>query len=35
VVADDLRSDGAPVRSCPEQGLVIKNLVQRIERLFE
>jgi uroporphyrinogen-III synthase len=32
VVADDLRGRGAPVHVCPEQGWVMKNLVQQIKR---
>jgi uroporphyrinogen-III synthase len=32
VVADDLRRHGAPVHVCPEQGWVMKNLVQLIKR---
>jgi uroporphyrinogen-III synthase len=32
VVADDLRRRGAPVHICPEQGFVMKNLVQQIVR---
>jgi uroporphyrinogen-III synthase len=32
VVADDLRRHGAPVHVCPEQGWVMKNLVQHIKR---
>jgi uroporphyrinogen-III synthase len=32
VVADDLRRRGAPVHVCPEQGFVMKNLVQQIVR---
>jgi uroporphyrinogen-III synthase len=35
VVADDLRRRGAPVHVCPEQGFVMKNLVQHIRRSFE
>jgi hypothetical protein len=35
VVADDLRRRGAPVHVCPEQGFVMKNLVQHIKRSFE
>jgi uroporphyrinogen-III synthase len=34
VVADDLRRRGAPVDICPEQGFVMKNLVQHIIRSF-
>lgn len=34
VVADNLRARGAPVHICPEQGWVMKNLVQRICRAF-
>jgi uroporphyrinogen-III synthase len=30
VVADNLRGRGAPVDICPEQGFVMKNLVQKI-----
>ena len=32
VVADNLRGRGAPVHVCPEQGFVMKNLVQHIKR---
>jgi uroporphyrinogen-III synthase len=32
VVADDLRAKGIPVDICPEQGFVMKNLVQHIKR---
>jgi uroporphyrinogen-III synthase len=32
VVADDLRRHGAPVHVCPEQGWVMKNLVQQVKR---
>jgi uroporphyrinogen-III synthase len=32
VVADNLRQRGAPVDICPEQGFVMKNLVQLIKR---
>jgi uroporphyrinogen-III synthase len=32
VVADSLRRHGAPVHICPEQGFVMKNLVQHIKR---
>ena len=32
VVADTLRAHGAPVHICPEQGFVMKNLVQLIKR---
>jgi uroporphyrinogen-III synthase len=32
VVADDLRRHGAPVHLCPEQGFVMKNLVQHVKR---
>jgi uroporphyrinogen-III synthase len=32
VVADGLRGRGAPVHICPEQGFVMKNLVQKIVR---
>jgi len=32
VVADNLRQRGAPVHVCPEQGFVMKNLVQQIVR---
>jgi uroporphyrinogen-III synthase len=35
VVADDLRRRGAAVHVCPEQGFVMKNLVQHIKRSFE
>jgi uroporphyrinogen-III synthase len=35
VVADDLRRRGAPVHVCPEQGFVMKNLVQHVKRSFE
>jgi uroporphyrinogen-III synthase len=35
VVADDLRRRGAPVHVCPEQGFVMKNLVQHIKRSFD
>ncbi|MFL5245702.1 MAG: uroporphyrinogen-III synthase [Gemmataceae bacterium] len=34
LVADDLRRRGAPVDICPEQGFVMKNLVQHIVRSF-
>jgi uroporphyrinogen-III synthase len=34
VVADELRHHGAPVHICPEQGFVMKNLVQHIKRAF-
>jgi uroporphyrinogen-III synthase len=34
VVADDLRRRGAPVHVCPEQGFVMKNLVQHLKRAF-
>jgi uroporphyrinogen-III synthase len=34
VVAENLRGRGAPVHICPEQGFVMKNLVQRICRTF-
>jgi uroporphyrinogen-III synthase len=34
VVADDLRRHAAPVHICPEQGFVMKNLVQHIKRAF-
>jgi hypothetical protein len=32
VVADNLRARGAPVHICPEQGWVMKSLVQHIKR---
>jgi uroporphyrinogen-III synthase len=32
IVADNLRSRGAPVHVCPEQGFVMKNLVQQLVR---
>jgi uroporphyrinogen-III synthase len=32
VVAETLRSRGAPVHIVPEQGFVMKNLVQHIKR---
>lgn len=32
IVADSLRRRGAPVHICPEQGFVMKNLVQLIKR---
>lgn len=35
VVADNLRQRGAPVSVCPEQGFVMKNLVQHIKRELE
>jgi uroporphyrinogen-III synthase len=35
VVADNLRQRGAPVNICPEQGFVMKNLVQHIKRELE
>jgi uroporphyrinogen-III synthase len=34
VVAEALRHHGAPVHICPEQGFVMKNLVQHIKRAF-
>jgi uroporphyrinogen-III synthase len=34
VVANDLRRRGAEVHICPEQGFVMKNLVQHIKRAF-
>jgi uroporphyrinogen-III synthase len=34
VVAENLRQRGAPVHVCPEQGFVMKNLVQHIKRAF-
>ncbi|MBV9122361.1 MAG: uroporphyrinogen-III synthase [Planctomycetes bacterium] len=34
VVADDLRHRGARVDICPEQGFVMKNLVQQLKRAF-
>jgi len=34
VVADDLRRHEAKVDICPEQGFVMKNLVQHIRREF-
>jgi uroporphyrinogen-III synthase len=34
VVAQDLRRRGAEVHICPEQGFVMKNLVQQIKRAF-
>jgi uroporphyrinogen-III synthase len=35
VVADTLRQKGAPVHLCPEQGFVMKNLVQQLARVLE
>lgn len=35
VVADDLRRHGARVDVCPEQGFVMKNLVQHIKRAMD
>jgi hypothetical protein len=35
VVADNLRQKGARVDICPEQGFVMKNLVQQIKRAVE
>jgi uroporphyrinogen-III synthase len=35
VCADNLRERGAPVHVCPEQGFVMKNLVQQLKRAFE
>jgi uroporphyrinogen-III synthase len=35
VVADNLRQRGARVDICPEQGFVMKNLVQHIKRALE
>ncbi len=35
VVADELRRRGAAVHVCPEQGFVMKNLVQHIKRSFD
>jgi uroporphyrinogen-III synthase len=35
VVAENLRQRGAPVGICPEQGFVMKNLVQQIKRELE
>lgn len=35
IVADDLRNRGVEVAICPEQGFVMKNLVQHIRRAFE
>jgi uroporphyrinogen-III synthase len=35
VVADNLRRRGARVDVCPEQGFVMKNLVQQLRRNFE
>jgi uroporphyrinogen-III synthase len=35
VVAQNLREKGARVDICPEQGFVMKNLVQQIKRAFE
>jgi uroporphyrinogen-III synthase len=35
VVAASLRERGAPVHICPDQGFVMKNLVQHIKRSFE
>ena len=32
VQAEALRALGAPVHICPEQGFVMKNLVQQIKR---
>lgn len=32
IVADDLRQHGVPVDICPDQGFVMKNLVQHIKR---
>jgi uroporphyrinogen-III synthase len=34
IVADNLRQRGAAVDICPEQGFVMKNLVQHIKRAF-
>jgi uroporphyrinogen-III synthase len=34
VVADSLRRHGAAVHVCPEQGFVMKNLVQHLKRAF-
>jgi uroporphyrinogen-III synthase len=34
VVAESLQRRGAPVHVCPEQGFVMKNLVQLIKRVF-
>jgi uroporphyrinogen-III synthase len=34
VLADHLRQLGATVHICPEQGFVMKNLVQHIKRAF-
>jgi uroporphyrinogen-III synthase len=35
VVADNLRQKGTRVDICPEQGFVMKNLVQQIKRAVE
>jgi uroporphyrinogen-III synthase len=35
VVADNLRERGARVDICPEQGFVMKNLVQQLKRAFD
>src|SRR5262249_35672258 len=35
VVAEDLRGRGARVDVCPEQGFVMKNVVQYLKRVFE
>jgi uroporphyrinogen-III synthase len=35
VVAENLRQKGAPVHICPEQGFVMKNLVQQIKKAAE
>jgi uroporphyrinogen-III synthase len=35
VVAETLRGKGAPVHICPDQGFVMKNLVQQIKRDLE
>jgi uroporphyrinogen-III synthase len=35
IVADNLRRRGAPVHVCPEQGFVMKNLVQQVKRELE
>jgi uroporphyrinogen-III synthase len=34
IVAEALRRHAAPVHICPEQGFVMKNLVQHIKRAF-
>ncbi len=35
VVAEDLRRHGASVQVCPEQGFVMKNLIQHLKRAFD